>query len=75
MRCPPMICLLTKLPSEHVTTHTHTLTDNRHTPAGDSFLTGYANTGGTDNCNYGACTAYGCLPSLDTQDATLAWDP
>ncbi|KAA6421049.1 MAG: hypothetical protein FRX49_08960 [Trebouxia sp. A1-2] len=42
---------------------------------GDSFLTGYANTGGDDNCNFGACTAYGCLPSLDTQDATLAWGP
>lgn len=42
---------------------------------GDSFLTGYANTGGTDNCNYDSCTAYGCLPSLESCDATLAWGP
>lgn len=43
--------------------------------AGDSYLTGYANTGGTDYCSYTACNPYGCMPELDSQDGTLAWGP
>ena len=44
-------------------------------PAGDSFAAGYANLGGSDSCNFTACTVYGCLPELDSQDATKAWGP
>ena len=43
--------------------------------AGDSFANGYAILGGNTSCNYTACTPYGCMPELDSQDATLAWGP
>ena len=42
---------------------------------GDSFASGYANLGGNTSCNFTACTIYGCLPELDSQDATKAWGP
>lgn len=47
----------------------------RKVAAGDSFASGYANLGGNTSCNFTACTDYGCLPELDSQDATKAWGP
>lgn len=43
--------------------------------AGDSFATGYGNTGENGSCNLTACTPYTCMPELESEDATLAWGP
>ncbi len=44
--------------------------------AGDSYTVGYANTGGTTNCNKTVCFPVGpCVPELDSQNAAISWGP
>ncbi|DBA74311.1 TPA: hypothetical protein ACH3X1_011086 [Trebouxia sp. C0004] len=43
---------------------------------GDSYTVGYANTGGTTNCNKTVCFPVGpCVPELDSQNAAVSWGP
>ena len=45
--------------------------------AGDSFTIGFANVGNDTTCKSTACNPIsgGCMPALETEDATVGWGP